>query len=186
MLQDAARALRTVRARASEWNVDPQRVGIIGSSAGGHLASTLATKFDGGDTNATDAIERVSSRPDLVVLCYPVITMDDKFAHHASKTNLLGTNPPPELVAELSSELHVTSNTPPCFIWTTADDKTVPMENSLKFAGALRAARVPFVLHVYESGKHGQGLGSHEWQPENFLPWTRECEAWLKMHDFVR
>ena len=186
MLQDAARALRTVRARAGEWNVDPKRVGIIGSSAGGHLASTLATKFDGGDTNATDAIERVSSRPDLVVLCYPVITMDEKFAHHGSKTNLLGENPSPELVAELSSELHVSSNTPPCFIWSTADDKTVPVANSLKFAEALCTARVPFALHIYERGSHGQGLGSHEWQPEKFLPWTHEFEAWLKQHEFEK
>jgi len=185
MLQDAARAVRIVRARANEWNIDPRHVGIIGSSAGGHLAATLMTRFDAGDTNSADPIERVSSRPDLAVLCYPVITMTEPFVHRGSKTNLLGANPSPELVKELSGELHVTTNTPPCFIWATADDKTAPVENSLKFAEALRTARVPFELHIYESGKHGQGLGSHEWQPEKFLPWTRACTDWLKQRGWM-
>ena len=186
MLQDAARALRTVRARASEWNIDPKRIGIIGSSAGGHLASTLITHFDAGDTNAADPIERVSSRPNLGVLCYPVITMNEPFVHRGSKLNLLGTNPPPELVQELSSELHVTTNTPPCFIWATFEDKTVPVENSLQFAEALRKAHVPFDLHIYQKGGHGLGLGSHNYEPEKFLPWTGDCIYWLKLQGFVK
>jgi acetyl esterase/lipase len=178
--------LRTVRARASEWNVDPKRIGIIGSSAGGHLASTLITRFDVGDAHATDAIERTSSRPDLAVLCYPVITMDDKFAHHGSKTNLLGTNPPPALVAELSSELNVKSNTPPCFLWTTFEDKTVPMENSLQFADALRRAHVRMDFHVYERGAHGMGLGSRtNLDIAKLHPWARDCEFWLKQHGWA-
>lgn len=185
MLQDASRALRIIRARAAGWNIDPERIGVIGSSAGGHLASTLMTHYDEGDTNATDAIERASSRPALGVLCYPVISMNPKITHHGSYINLLGSNPPPDLVAEFSNELQVTTNTPPCFIWTTADDKTVQARNSLLFAEALGAARVPFELHVYESGRHGQGLGSKEWQPEKFLPWTRELERWLKTRGFI-
>ena len=116
MLQDAARAVRLVRARAADWKIDPKRVGIMGSSAGGHLASTLMTHFDLGDTNAADPIERQSSRPDIGILCYPVITLGE-YTHQGSKDNLLGTNPPPELVKLLSNELQVTTNTPPCFIW---------------------------------------------------------------------
>jgi acetyl esterase/lipase len=110
--------------------------------------------------------------------------MDDRFRHTGSKTNLLGPNPAPGLAEELSTEKHVTTNTPPCFIWATADDQTVPVENSLMFAEALRTARVPFELHIYESGKHGQGLGSHQWEPDKFLPWTHECAAWLRRHGF--
>jgi acetyl esterase/lipase len=186
MLQDAARALRLVRARAGDWNVDPQRVGVIGSSAGGHMAALIATKFDAGDPQATDPIERASSRPDLAVLCYPVITLDDRYAHQGSKKNLLGPAPAPGLADEISPEKHVTTNTPPCFLWATADDQAVPVENSLKFAEALRAAGVPFALHIYESGKHGLGLGSHAWEPDKFLPWTRECAAWLQQHGFEK
>jgi len=185
MLQDAARALRIVRARAGEWGVDPRRIGIMGSSAGGHLASTLLTHFDDGNASAPDAIERVSSRPDLGILCYAVITMKTG-THGGSKRNLLGTNPTPELVAELSSEDHVITNTPPCFIWSTADDQSVPMENSLKFAAALRAASVPVELHVYEQGPHGQGLGGRDdYDPAKWLPWTRACADWLKIHGFA-
>ena len=163
MLLDAARALRIVRARAGEWNIDPKRIGIIGSSAGGHVASMLMTRFDAGKPGAADPIERVSSRPDLGILCYPVITMGEH-AHRTSKLNLLGANPSPELVMETSSQLHVTRDTPPCFIWHTSDDTTVPVENSLEFAAALRGAGVPFELHIYQHGKHGQGLGSRDYE----------------------
>src|SRR6266850_665877 len=158
MLNDAARAVRWVRAHADEFKIDPKRVGIMGSSAGGHLAATLLTHFDVGDTNATDVIERQSSRPDIGILCYAVISLGE-FAHKGSKDNLLGKNPSPELVQLLSNELQVTTNTPPCFIWTTYEDKTVPMENSLMFASALRKNQVPFDLHVYQQGGHGMGLG---------------------------
>jgi acetyl esterase/lipase len=163
--------------------VDPHRVGIMGSSAGGHLASTLLTHFDAGDANSADVIERVSSRPDLGILCYPVITMGAA-THAGSKERLLGMNPPPELVRLLSNELQVTSNTPPCFIWHTADDKGVPVQNSLDFAAALARAKVPVELHVPEHGPHGQGLGSRTYDPAKWLPWTFACADWLKSHGF--
>jgi acetyl esterase/lipase len=185
MLHDAARALRTVRARANDWNVDPKRVGIIGSSAGGHLASTLLTHFDAGDENATDPIDRVSSRPDLGVCCYPVITMDGVSVHSGSRKNLLGENPSPELVKELSNQLHVTKDTPPTFVWHTSEDKGVLVENSLMFGEALAKAGVPFELHIYEKGPHGMGLGSRTYDPTKWHRWTRDCNAWLKEHGFA-
>jgi acetyl esterase/lipase len=183
MLEDAARALRMVRFHAAEWKLDPKRIGIIGSSAGGHLASTLMTHFDAGQADAADPIDRVSCRPDLGVLCYPVITMGDE-THHGSRNNLLGPNPSPELIKELSNELHVTKDTPPCFIFHTYDDGTVPVENSLEFAAALRRAKVPFELHIYEHGAHGLGLGTKSSDPAQMHPWTRECQRWLKEHGF--
>ena len=149
MLEDAARAVRWVRAHADDYKIDTHRVGIMGSSAGGHLAATLLTHFDAGNPNSSDVIERQSSRPDLGILCYAVITMG-KFTHEGSKENLLGKNPSPELVENLSNELQVTPNTPPCFLWTTFEDTTVPMENSMMFAEALRKNHVPFDLHVYQ------------------------------------
>jgi acetyl esterase/lipase len=185
MLQDAARAVRTVRARAAEWHLDPKRVGIMGSSAGGHLASTLLTHFDDGQPDAADAIERQSSRPDIGILCYAVITMGE-FTHQGSKNNLLGKNPAPELVRELSNELQVTSNTPPCFIWHTWEDTAVPVENSLHFAEALRKAGVPFDLHIYQKGAHGLGLGTRDWDPARRHPWTGDCVFWLKAQGFAK
>src|SRR5437899_5255698 len=142
MLQDAARAVRIVRARAGEWKVDSKRVGIMGSSAGGHLASTLLTHFDAGKPDANDPVERESSRPGLGILCYPVITMGE-FTHQGSKNNLLGKDPSPELVKLLSNELQVTPQTPPCFVWHTYEDSAGPVENALMFAAALRKHKVP-------------------------------------------
>lgn len=185
MLEDAARAVRYVRAHAAEWHLDASRIGIIGSSAGGHLAATLLTHFDAGKPDAADPVEQVSSRPDLGILCYPVITMG-RFTHQGSRENLLGKNPSPELVEELSNELHVTKDTPPCFIWTTYEDKTVPMENSMLFAEALRKAGVPFDLHVFQKGGHGMGLGSHVYDSEKWHPWVRDCVYWLKVQKFVK
>jgi acetyl esterase/lipase len=185
MLQDAARSVRTVRARAAEWSVDPKRIGIMGSSAGGHLASTLLTHFDAGKPDDVDPIERVSSRPDLGILCYPVITMG-QFTHQGSKNNLLGKDPSPELVQELSNELRVTKDTPPCFIWHTWEDGGVSVENSLQFAEALRRAGVRFDLHVYEKGPHGIGLGTAQWDPARRHPWTQDCLFWLKGKGFLR
>src|SRR5258707_504772 len=141
------------------------------------------THFAAGDTNATDVIERVSSRPNVAVLCYPVISMG-KFAHGGSKNLLLGTNPPAALMEETSSELQVKKDSPPCFIWSTDEGKTVPIENSLEFAAALRKASVPFELHVYQKGPHGQGLGSHDYNPDKWLPWVAECGRWLKEQGF--
>jgi acetyl esterase/lipase len=185
-LQDIARAIRLVRARAHEWKIDPNRVGVMGSSAGGHVASLAMTHFDDGNSNAVDVIERQSSRPDVAVLCYPVITMG-KFAHQGSKHNLLGADPQIALVEETSSELHVTGQSPPCFIWSTDEDRTVPVENTLQFADALRIARVPFELHIYQHGPHGQGLGTREeYNPSKWLPWVTECSRWLKGQGFVK
>src|ERR1019366_7031902 len=173
MLQDAARAMRLVRAKAADWKIDPKRVGIMGSSAGGHLASTLMTHFDSGNAQAEDAIERQSSRPDIGILCYAVITMG-QYAHQGSKRNLLGPNAPPDLAQLLSNELQVTPNTPPCFIWTTFEDKTVPMENSMVFASALRKNNVPFALDIYQNGGHGLGLAD---KPPfaHPHPWAADC-----------
>ena len=183
MLNDAARAVRWVRANAGDYKIDPHRVGIIGSSAGGHLAATLMTHFDAGDAGSADLVERQSSRPDLGILCYAVITFGE-FAHAGSRKAVLGTNPPPELVQNLSNELQVTTNTPPCFLWTTFEDKVVPMENTLLFAEALRKNHVPFALHIYDQGPHSLGLKD---KPpfSNPHPWANECVLWLKEHGFT-
>lgn len=181
--QDVTRAMRWVRAHAGDYKIDPKRIGIMGSSAGGHLASMLLTHFDSGNPNSDDPIERESSRPDIGILCYAVITMG-KYTHQGSKENLLGKNPSPKLVKFLSSELQVKTNTPPCFIWCTYEDKTVPMENSLMFAEALRKNHVPFALHIFENGGHGMGLKD---KPPfaHPHPWANDCLFWLKEQDFV-
>ena len=185
-LEDATRAVRLVRANAAEWKLDPKRVGIIGSSAGGHLASTLMTHFDLGKPGDTDPVERESCRPDFGVLVYPVITMEAGLTHAGSRNNLLGKNPSPELVALLSNELQVTKETPPCFIFHGDEDTTVPVENSLNFAAALRRAGVPYELHIYEKGKHGIGLGSQTYTPEQFHPWVWDCELWLEARGYAK
>ncbi|HEX9046736.1 MAG TPA: prolyl oligopeptidase family serine peptidase, partial [Verrucomicrobiae bacterium] len=162
---------------------DTHRVGIMGSSAGGHLTATLLTHFDAGNSNATDVVEQQSSRPDLGILCYAVISMG-QFTHYGSRHALLGTNPPPELVTALSNELQVTSNTPPCFLWTTFEDKSVPMENTMLFAEALRKNHVPFALHVYEKGGHGMGLKDKS-PFAHPHPWAADCLFWLKEQKFA-
>jgi acetyl esterase/lipase len=166
MLEDAARAVRLLRARSAELGIDPAQLGVIGSSAGGHLAATLMTHFTTGNPNATDPVERQSSRPDLGLLCYPVITFEGTFAQKDTVRNLLGENPPAHLLRELSAEQHITAETPPCFIWHTVEDEIVPVENCLLFASALRAAGVPFALHLFERGVHGLGLKQMSWGPE--------------------
>jgi len=186
MLNDAARALRMVRAFAKRDGLDPARVGIIGSSAGGHLASTLITHFDparphGPTLNAADPIDAESSRPDLAILCYPVISLGE-FAHAGSRRNLLGDNPPAELIAALSNQLQVTKDTSPTFLWHTAEDKSVPVENSLMFAAALRKAGAPVSLHLYENGAHGLGLGS---PTRPAPPWADQLLYWFKERKFV-
>jgi acetyl esterase/lipase len=184
MLEDAARAIRFVRAKAADWKIDPKRIGVMGSSAGGHLASTILTHFDSGKAEAEDIIERESSRPDLGILCYAVITMG-KHTHQGSKNNLLGKDPSPELVQLLSNELQVTPQTPPTFLWHTLEDTAVPVENSLDFAASLRKAGVPFDLHVYQKGRHGIGLAS---KPpfNNPHPWAKDCLFWLREQNFVK
>lgn len=184
MLQDAQRAIRLVRARAADWKIDLKRVGIMGSSAGGHLASTALTHFDAGKADAADPVERESCRPDLGILCYPVISLGE-FTHQGSKNNLLGKDPSEDLVKLLSNELQVTKETPPCFIWHTWEDNAVKVENALMFATALRKAGVPFDLHIYEKGRHGLGLND---KPPfaNAHPWSRDLVFWLKERGFVK
>ena len=171
MLQDAARALRLVRSRAASDGFRPDKIVIIGSSAGGHLAATLLTKWDAGDPDHPDPVERLSSRPDLGVLCYPVITMLSA-THGGSRDNLLGTHAPEALCAELSAENHVGSRTPPCFVWHTWEDPSVPVDNPLLFVGALRKAGIPFELHIYQDGGHGLGM-------KDGITWHEDCLRWL-------
>lgn len=181
-LFDAARALRIVRSRAKEWNLDAHRIGILGFSAGGHLAATLGTHFNAGKPDANDAIERFSSRPDLMVLIYPVITMGE-FTHSGSKKYLLGENPTAKAIKLYSNELHVTKDTPPTFIAHSVSDPGVPVENGLMFVNALRIAHVPFELHLYERGPHGFGLAPND---PILASWTKRCADWLGIHGFTR
>jgi len=182
MLGDAQRAIRTVRARAAEWNVDPRRLGVIGFSAGGHLASTAGTHFDTANTSSADAIERVSSRPDFLLLIYPVITMRDSVTHGGSRLNLLGREPAPELVRLLSNETQVTRETPPTFLVHSTDDRTVPVQNSLLFYDALKRNGVQAEMHVFEYGGHGFGLAPKD---PVLSAWTTICESWMRRHGWL-
>jgi acetyl esterase/lipase len=175
-LGDAQRAIRTVRARAAEFRVMPDRVGIMGFSAGGHLASTAGTHFDAGNASAADAVERMSSRPDFLILGYPVISFGP-FAHKGSMQMLLGENPDAKLVESLSNELQVTAQTPPTFLFHTTEDRTVPVENSVLFYMALRKAGVPAEMHIYEKGPHGVGLAPTD---EALSTWPARLADWLR------
>jgi acetyl esterase/lipase len=178
---DVQRAIRTVRARAGEWNVDPHRVGVMGFSAGGHLASTAATHYDAGKPSATDPIDRQSCRPDFAILAYPVITMTRRYGHTGSRKNLLGENPDPQLAESLSNEKQVTRETPPTFLFHTSADTVVPVENSVRFYLALQQAGVPAVMHIYEAGRHGIGLGTRD--PK--LAW--DLGTWpARLHDWMQ
>jgi len=174
-LLDAQRAIRLTRAHAKEWGIDPAKVGIMGFSAGGHLASTAGTHFDAGDAKAIDPIDRLSSRPDFMVLVYPVITMTE-FTHGGSRVNLLGKNPSDELVRRYSNELQVTNDTPPTFLVHAGDDGAVPVQNSLLFYSALLAHHVPAELHVYPQGGHGFSLALDK---GHLADWTHVCARWL-------
>jgi acetyl esterase/lipase len=182
-LGDAQRAIRTVRARAAEWHIAPDRVGMMGFSAGGHLASSASTHFDSGNASATDPIDRVSSRPDFAILGYPVISLVEPWTHQGSKTNLLGEAPDPALARSLSSETQVTATTPPTFIYQTNADTTTPAENAVSYYLALRKAGVPAEMHIFKDGRHGSGLGMtdpalSEW-PKLLTNWLRGS-GWLK------
>lgn len=182
MLNDASRAVRTVRANVADWKIDPNRIGILGFSAGGHLVTTLATHWDAGRPDHADPIERVSSRPDLVVPIYPVVVMQGPFAHEFCRNCLFGAMPDPELTALYSNELQVTEQTPPMFLVHSRDDYVVPVENSLLLAMALSKARVPFELHVYEGGGHGYGLGAEQ---AFAFEWPARCENWMRARGFL-
>jgi acetyl esterase/lipase len=180
-LGDAQRAIRYVRANATTWGVDPARIGIWGFSAGGHLAATTGTHFDAGDAAASDPIDRVASRPDFMILSYPVITLQEPFVHKGSLHNLLGDNPDPASVQLLSNELQVSSKTPPTFLFHTTEDKTVPVENSVNFYLALRKAGVPAEMHIYLKGAHGAGLAVAD---PVLSSWTGHLADWLKVQGF--
>ncbi|WP_239492794.1 alpha/beta hydrolase [Luteitalea sp. TBR-22] len=178
-LSDALRAIRYVRAHAKDWGLDG-RVGILGFSAGGHLASTAATQFTSGDASASDPIDRVSSRPDAAILIYPVITFtEDAWVHKGSRTNLLGAEATAAQMAEMSSERRVTAQTPPVFLVHTTGDTGVPPENSLLFVQAMRKAGVEVELHLYEGGRHGFGLGEKEGP---IGTWPALAGLWLHKH----
>lgn len=177
-MYDAQRAIRFVRFYAKEWKVDPGRVGILGFSAGGHLASTAGTHFDVRDIEAQDAMDHLSARPDFMILVYPVITMSDPYTHKGSRRNLLGENPDPKLIEDLSNEKQVTAKTPPTFLVHTEEDTAVPAENSILFYRAMLKHKVPGELHVFEKGQHGLGMDRRPELP--FSSWPRLCAAWLE------
>jgi acetyl esterase/lipase len=179
-LWDAQRALRYIRSRANELGVRPDRIGIWGFSAGGHLAATAATHFAAADGQA-DLIDRQSARPDFAILSYPVISMLDPYAHLGSRRNLLGDKPDPMLAQGLSNELQVSSQTPPTFLFHTSEDPVVPVENSLFFYLALRKAGVPVEMHIYQKGRHGVGLAAAD---PILRTWPEHLSAWLQVQGF--
>jgi acetyl esterase/lipase len=182
-LQDAQRAIRTARGRAKEWGVDPNRIGILGFSAGGHLASSAATHFNESFYEPRDAIDRASCRPDFAVLIYPVVTLKDPFTHVGSRVNLLGREPDPQLVETLSNETQVTPQTPPTFLLSTWEDTAVPAENSINFYLALRKAKVPAEMHIFLKGPHGFGLGANRGP---VAAWPGLCQKWMGESGFLK
>jgi acetyl esterase/lipase len=176
-MQDAQRAVQTLRARAKELNIDPNRIGAIGFSAGGHLCSTISTHFAEANPSSEDPIARVTSRPDFSILCYPVIAFDQTYTHKGSQRNLLGENPDPELVAHLSNERQVTAQTPPTFLFHTVEDKAVPVENSIQYFRACQRNGVPVEMHIFPEGRHGLGLARDQ---AGASQWPKLCEQWLR------
>ena len=182
MIHDAQRAVRTVRSRAAAMHIQPDRIGIWGFSAGGHLASTAATHFDSGDPEAADPIDRAGSRPDFAILAYPVISLGE-FAHVGSRNNLLGKNPDPKLVEDLSNDQRVTPQTPPTFLFHTTADAAVPVENSVRFYMALRKAGVPAEMHIFQNGPHGVGLAPTD---ATLSAWGGLLANWLRERGLLR
>jgi acetyl esterase/lipase len=181
-LGDAQRAIRIVRSRAAEFGVHTDRIGMIGFSAGGHLTSTAATHFDAGNPSASDPIDRASCRPDFAILGYAVISFLLPYAHAGSAKSLLGDNPDPKLLRELSNELQVTPQTPPTFLFTTGEDTAVPPENSVAFYLALRKAKVPAELHIFAHGPHGVGLAFGD---PVLGVWPTLLRNWLRIEGFL-
>ena len=182
-LSDVERAVRWVRGHADEYGINAERIGVMGFSAGGHLASTIGTHFQPGDPQADDPVERHSSRPDFLVLVYPVISMDEAITHAGSRENLLGKSPEAELVVDLSNDLQVTGATPPTFLVHASDDQVVPVEHSWRFYRAVTAHGIPAELHVYEQGGHGFGMLQRDLPVDH---WPAAFEAWLKSRGFVK
>ncbi len=165
MLEDALAAVYTIRQRASEWGIQPNKIGVMGSSAGGHLTAHTLVAYD-------RYASAISLRPDFGILCYPVIAMTGPYCHAGSRTNLLGANPDEALLQAVSPERLVTAQTPPTFLWHTVEDAAVPVENSMMFAAALRTQGIPFELHIYPKGRHGLGLNTE-------LGWAKDCLRWI-------
>jgi acetyl esterase/lipase len=180
---DAQRAIRLLRSHAAEWRLDAARIGIMGFSAGGHLAMSASTRFDDGNAAAADIVDRASSRPDFSILGYPVISMTAAWTHAGSRTNLLGDHPDPELARQLSGENAVTATTPPTFLFQTNEDTVVPAENSVQYYLALRRAGVAAELHVFEKGPHGVGLANDD---PALSEWSKLLANWLRLHGIVR
>lgn len=179
---DATRAMRLVRANAKTWRIDPARIGIMGFSAGGHLASTIATHYDDGDVDAHDPIERVSSRPSFAILGYPVISFTTEYSHRFSRKVLLGEDPDMELIEKFSNELQVNTMTPPTFLVHADNDGGVPPENSVLYYMALRDAGVPAELHIFGHGKHGFGLAEDD---KELSIWPTLLKNWLQKNNFL-
>jgi acetyl esterase/lipase len=176
-LGDAQRAIRLVRSKAADWNIAPDRIGMMGFSAGGHLAATAGTHFDAGNPDAADPVDRAGSRPDFLILAYPVISFQPEITHRGSVRNLLGDNPDAKLIEDLSDELRVTPQTPPTFLFHTTNDQLVPVENSVAFYRALVKAKVPAEMHLFENGPHGAGMGLHD---PALSTWTTLLGNWLR------
>lgn len=174
-LKDVQRAMRIVRHNAKDWNVNPNLIGVMGFSAGGHLASSVSTHFDGGNPSATDPIERESCRPDFSLLIYPVITMTGDFQHVGSRKNLVGEDQ--QLMKYFSSELQVTPETPPAILIHASDDRTVPVENSIVYYRQLVKNNIPASLHIYSKGGHGFSLAVRD---SYLSDWTERCYQWIK------
>jgi acetyl esterase/lipase len=180
-MHDAQRAIRWVRAHAHDYGLE--HIGVWGFSAGGHLASTVGTHFDSGSPNAEDPIDRENSRPDFLILAYPVITFQEPYLHRGSRDSLLGKDADPALIQNLSNELKVTKDTPPTFLFTTSDDKVVPVQNSVMFYDALVKAGVDAEMHIFQHGPHGVGLARD--MPE-LSTWPDLLANWLRARGLLQ
>jgi acetyl esterase/lipase len=181
-LGDAQRAIRAVRADAAKYGVAPDHIGMWGFSAGGHLTASAGTMFEAGNAAATDPVEQQSSRPDFLILAYPVITMEDPYVHKGSRTYLLGDAPTQAEMDAMSPELHVSAQTPPTFLFTTTDDHTVPVLNSVMIYAALVKAGVPAEMHIFQHGAHGSGLAPANPQ---LRPWTDLLIKWMRERGYA-
>lgn len=184
MLADANRAVRFVRYHAQQWEIDPEKIAILGFSAGGHLAVSACEHYDYGKTQdeSADEIDRMSSRPNAGIFCYPVATLDTEFTHLGTLHSLLGDTPDEKLVHKLSGQNSVPDDCPPVFIWHTAEDQGVDVNNSLLLAQALKRKKIPFELHVFPYGAHGLGLAEEN---ENVSQWSKLLVSWLKLYGFL-
>jgi len=177
-LQDAQESVRYIRRNAEKWQLDGDKIGIIGFSAGGHLAANLSTKYD---ENTYQSKDTISAKPNFTLLIYPVISMTEEITHKGSKNNLIGNKPSIEMIEKFSTEKQITAQTPPAFLVHASDDLGVPFENSIAYFLGLKKHKIPAEMHLYQNGKHGFGLGVEG----TSLHWTKHCEAWLKLNKFV-